>query len=721
MKSKAIHTEVPACQFLDDGVFATKSGEAGIVLRLQPRDSECMEAADMEATARRFEAAMRLIEPGCRIYQYLIKRHLGSVKGDRRRAAYLESKSLYLFEIYLVIMRTGLQVEAIRQIAAALIVQLGSTLPAQVQDKAGVFDLFRKLLNYDPEIASSVNWNDSRPYIDYYSGDSPIEVHRRHLVVGGHIARILFLKDPPLSTHPDVFRSLREIPSECIVVSEWKPVEMQTIRSTIMSKTSHFHKAKIASSMGYALINVVLRLMGSSQADGKERPEDMQKDESATAMENQLGELVADIEKNGTMVGEFSLTVILLGTDEPAVNRSVSEAVKAASEKEAILVQETHNCLPAWLACIPGNHQHQRRAMYLTNHNYADVSMLFAPDTGNVRNEHLNAECLAVLETRQQTPYYGNLHYQDVGHALISGQTGSGKSFLSAHLLNCARSRYNPRILIFDIGGSYKKLTHEVGGSYMEIGLKHDFTINPFSLPETEENRHFLFSFTKVLIESGQHRMDDVEQDLLYRAIPGTKRLCELPEKLPAELRPFLSRWTGTGQYGCIFDNEAETLTCARFQTYDFEGLEKFPQILQPLLFYVLHRANAEIYDNAMRSEFKIFLLDESWKFLENNTVRQYIYESLKTWRKRNAAMWLATQSIGDLDQAKMLETVAENCGSIVLLPNPRMNRDEYRKIFKLNDRELDEVVNMRPKAESLWKTGTQVGKVLVLDLGGAA
>lgn len=716
----ATHSIVPPCWFLNDSVFATKAGEAGILLRLYPKDSECMEDADKNATTRRFEAAMRLVLPGCRVYQYLVKRHLAGISGDRVRAAYLESKTLYLFETYLAIISSSRDAAAIRQIAEAVVVQLGSVIPAEIETRPGVFAWLRKLLNYDPAVAAMVRWDDRRPFLDYYATDSPIEVHPRHLRVGDYFTKVMVLKDPPLSTTPDVLRGIREIPCECIVVSEWKPLDIQDVRAMIISKTSHFHMSRQVSNVFYKFLDVIARLFGAKD-EQKERLEDQQKDESAIAMEKQLGELIADIEKNGTQVGEYALTVVFFDTDQKRVERGISEAFKAASEKEAILMEERDNLAFAWMACIPGNQHHQRRAMYLTNKNYADMSLLFAPDTGNVRNEHLKAECLAVLETRQRTPYYANLHYQDVGHALISGQTGSGKSFLSAHLLNCARSRYSPRILIFDIGGSYKKLTHEVGGSYMEIGLKHDFTINPFSLPETEENRHFLFSFTKVLIESGQHRMDDVEQDLLYRVIPGTKRLCELLEKLPAGLRPFLSRWTGTGQYGRIFDNEAETLTCARFQTYDFEGLEKFPQILQPLLFYVLHRANAEIYDNSTRSEFKIFLLDEAWKFLENSTVKQYIYESLKTWRKRNAAMWLATQSIGDLDQAKMLETVAENCGSIVLLPNPRMNRDEYRKIFKLNDRELDEVVNMRPKAESLWKTGTQVGKVLVLDLGGAA
>jgi hypothetical protein len=38
--------------------------------------------------------------------------------------------------------------------------------------------------------------------------------------------------------------------------------------------------------------------------------------------------------------------------------------------------------------------------------------------------------------------------------------------------------------------------------------------------------------------------------------------------------------------------------------------------------------------------------MDEAWLFFKNETIRNYIVEAEKTWRKHNAAMILATQSI---------------------------------------------------------------------------
>ena len=72
-------------------------------------------------------------------------------------------------------------------------------------------------------------------------------------------------------------------------------------------------------------------------------------------------------------------------------------------------------------------------------------------------------------------------------------------------------------------------------------------------------------------------------------------------------------------------------------------------KFLEPLLFYVLHRASNEIADPKRLATFKTFLLDEAWLFIKNETIRNYVVQAQKTWRKHNAAMILATQSIKEL------------------------------------------------------------------------
>ena len=54
-----------------------------------------------------------------------------------------------------------------------------------------------------------------------------------------------------------------------------------------------------------------------------------------------------------------------------------------------------------------------------------------------------------------------------------------------------------------------------------------------------------------------------------------------------------LHRWVQGGPYAAVFDDAEDTLTFQRVQCFEFQGLEDYPLVLEPLLFYVLHRANA--------------------------------------------------------------------------------------------------------------------------------
>lgn len=706
--ASAAHTAVQPCVFLTDHVFGTKDMECGVLLRLHQQDSECMDEEQRESIRHRFEKALKSIDPGTRIYQYMIKRRIGQVVGgDSKRSRYIADKKPFRIETYACLLLSRVDEEEIVRMANEFIFKLGGRSCATLQDKGMIFRFLRRLLNYNLDVAGAVGLKRDM-YVDYYAADSGIEAVSSNISIGDYHAAALTLKDPPAETFPDLIGPLRDTECEFIIVSEWVGMDQQAARSLITTKAKHFHRTKYVPNI---LGDIVRKLPGGGSGSS-EKTEDMQRDGSAAAAEKELSEGLLVAIESGMMLGQFALTVIVLDRSRENVARAAWKAITAMSAGDGVLILETRNALSAWLAAIPGGHRHQHRSMYLTSRNYADMSFLFEPAHGAPVNAHLNDEYLALMETRQSGIYYANLHFGEVGHTLISGMTGSGKSFLANFLMREAIRKYNCRLVIMDIGGGFRSLVSDTDGAYMEVGLDNDYTINPFCM----NDQQFLFSFCKVLIESGQHRMDEIETDKLFRAIPGCTRLSDLVVRLPESLRPCLARWIGEGQYGNLFDNDTDTLTYSRVQAFDFEAISKFPQIVEPLLFYILHRMSSELNQNI--KELKIFLLDEAWKFLQNETVKQYVYEALKTWRKKNAVIVMATQSLGDLVHTEMLSTVAENCGTLILLPNPRLNRDHYRDVFKLNEVELDHVQTMTEKRESLWKPATGASKVLVLDTG---
>lgn len=427
---------------------------------------------------------------------------------------------------------------------------------------------------------------------------------------------------------------------------------------------------------------------------------------------DELGLGMREMELEGNYFGRYSCSIVLYGASLTSLQSAAAECIKVFAIHGATVHEETYNQLNAWLAVLPGNYHYNLRYVYLSNENYGDLSFLWTIHTGELRNPHLGgAEYLAVLETNHATPYFHNLHCGDNGHTLIFGAPGSGKSFFVNFLLTFLR-KYQPLIFIFDVGGSYEHLTRLFGGSYFRIrGDQPAFAVNPFSLPDSPAHRQFLFAFVKVLIESGGYPLGGRDaQELfdqlgtIYALDPACRRLSTLATILPHHIAEHLQPWVQGGQFGSLFDNQQDTLELARFQCFDFEAMEQYPTLIEPLLFYVLHRASHAIQYAESREVLKTFVIDEAWRFLRHATTRSYILSAVKTWRKHNGAMILATQSSGDLRHSEFMDILIETCQTQFFLSNPGIDRQTYQELFHLNHTEADLIMRLAPKRQLLLK-----------------
>ncbi len=433
------------------------------------------------------------------------------------------------------------------------------------------------------------------------------------------------MKEAMSETRPLALDALLKIPANFCAVSEWTPLAAAAARKEVNKRRRHFNISKTG----------FVSQLGSDPA--KTNPRDVLVDESKQADIEDLGDCLRAL-GDGQQLGEFSLTIVLYGRDPRALEQLVGEFAGVFTNADGSLFVETYNQLNAYFAIVPGGYAFNLRRLYLLNTNYADLSFLFTILPGEKTNAYLRSEYLAVLETDNDTPYFLNLHCGEIGHTLILGQTGSGKTFFSVFLVQNAQ-KYQPQAYIFDIGGSYQSVTAIFGGTYLNVGREsRDFTINPFALAPTPENLQFLFSFFRVLIEGRdqRYRMDFKEEQKLWSAIErmytleaGQRTVSNLASII-GELKDRLHRWTRAGQYGFLFDNAEDTLSFRDFQTFNFQGWGDAPELLEPLLFYVLHRASNEIANPAKLGTFKMFLMDEAWLFFRNETIRSYIVQAEK-------------------------------------------------------------------------------------------
>ena len=583
--------------------------------------------------------------------------------------------------------------------------QLSDLMQVELLGAEGTFRLVRRLVNFRPAKIKEARLHGPR-FLDWQLCDSEMEAHRGYLRLNDDFVRVLTLKEMPGATHPLLLNGLLDIPANFHVVTEWHPVDNAAARKEINKRRRHYHNSKSS-------------FISNLQDHQNSGPRDELVDDSKEAAVAELGDALTALGMEGKSFGEFTLSAVIYDEDRAKVEHATAEFQKLFTTHDGLLYEERYNLLNAFFATVPGNRQFNLRRQWALNSNYADLSFLFTVDSGREWNPHLEREHLAVLETTHATPYYLNLHSGDVAHTLVLGATGSGKSFTLNFLIQSLQ-KYQPLTFIFDLGGSYETLTRGFGGTYLNVGLKNPgFTINPFSLELTHENLNFLYLFTKVLIEAnGRYELTPEDEKALFSAV-------ERMYKLPLDIRTLsnfasiigplgerLHRWTQAGQFGYLFDNAEDTLTFSRFQTFNFDGWSDYPDILEPLLFYVLQRASSEIERPENAATFKAFVIDEAWIFLKNRTIRDWITRAEKTWRKKNAAMILATQSVVELQASEMLHVVNESCPTKIFLANPEMDRSLYAEAFHLNDTELDLIAGLVPPGQMLIRKAQSSKKV---------
>ena len=761
----ALNEQINLYGFIDPHAFLTKSGDVGVILQVHGVDYECLDGNSLDTLTKRLESAFRLFDSNFRVYQYLFKRNHETIPHKKyanpvvnaaieNRIRYFEQKAanLYSLQVYYVILFEGFRHrqallnsiatfpknprKSLNEIHAALssrkqvalldaelskalatlhhkvrsfILQVSDFVRVDLLPKQEAFRVLKRTLNFTP-LKLQLSRLKHDMFLDYYLCESHLECHRGYLRLDDYYVKVLTLKEPSAQSFPLIFKSLLEIQANFHIVTEWKKEDSGKTRKAIQSKRRHFHNTKRS----------LMSHLNVSEAP----PTDVLVDDSKEAQVRELGESIKQLEIEGNYFGHFSLSVVIYDLNPAKVETAYAEFYKVFSTHDAQLYEEKYNLLNAFFATVPGGSAFNLRSMYLLNTNYADYSFLFILHCGEPENRHLRQEYLAVLETEHHTPYFLNLHHRDIAHTMILGRTGSGKSFLLNFLITNMQ-KYDPYTFIFDLGGSFESLTRLFGGTYVRVGLNSPgFKINPFSLPPTKEHLDFLALFMKVLIQgSSPLELTPAEERDLYQQIenvyeiePSLRTLTVLSNTLDRHLADRLAKWTTGGQFDFVFDNAEDTITFSRFQCFDFQGMNQYPDVLEPLLFYILHRANAVICDPKISHIFKAFFIDEAWLFLKNPIIKSYIIEALKTWRKQNAAMVLSTQSLDELRKSEILDIIVESCPTKIFLANPDMDRDLYRRQFNLNDNEIELISTLRPKQQLLIKT-PELAKVANLEV----
>ena len=541
-------------------------------------------------------------------------------------------------------------------------------------------------------------------------GLSDLEAHRRHLTLDGEPLGIYSLVEPPPEAMANILWDLLSLEGVWSWVWEWRGLTMGQARGRIRSAQKHYFSSR------YSMV---------AHAQGTEATDAALLDSAAAAESAKLGEALVELQSDGIPWGELAASLAVHAKTPRQLDEIDQAVVKIFAGRDIRILREGYGQLSAWFARLPGQPvSRQLRRMPVSAGTALCCAPLFAPGRGHPVSKHLEAPALATFETRSRTLYdYDLFNGADVGHSVILGSTGSGKSFLLNFLLVNAL-RYRPRIAILDLGGAYRHLTALLGGSYLRLdGEAGSAALRPFSLPKSKRTLLFLTGWIERLLRLGgyeasgedtteiQARLED-----LYNLAAGKRRMSGLVETLPARMKPAMTRWTQGGQWGRVFDQAAAKggIGSGDWQVIDLSGAAEHPDLVSAALTYCLERLRLEIERDDEIGRLKILVVDEAWKFLAEPATANYLAEAARTWRKRNAALVLATQSVGDVVGGAASAALIESMPNRLYLSNRDLS-DEAAAGLQLSEAEAALIRGLLPKREMYARSAAGAE---VLNLG---
>ena len=132
-----------------------------------------------------------------------------------------------------------------------------------------------------------------------------------------------------------------------------------------------------------------------------------------------------------------------------------------------------------------------------------------------------------MTETRGSTPFRLDLHVGDVGHTLIVGPTGAGKSVLLALLALQFRRFIGAQVIIFDRGRSARAAALAMGGESIELGLEGTLSLQPLARIDEPGEIAFALQWITALLTSEGVRVTPDVKDAVWTALQS---LASAPE-----------------------------------------------------------------------------------------------------------------------------------------------------------------------------------------------
>jgi type IV secretion/conjugal transfer VirB4 family ATPase len=420
---------------------------------------------------------------------------------------------------------------------------------------------------------------------------------------------------------------------------------------------------------------------------------------------------------------------------------SASEVMEHARQVSRELIRigfspriETVNAMEAWLGSLPAHTVPNVRRPLIHTDNLADMLPLTAVWTGSPINPSPyyppNSPALFQAATSGSAPFWMNIAVGDVLHTLIFGPIGSGKSVLLSFMMAQARRYQGMTIWAFDKGRTMMPVTMACGGQHYDIGTSDKLSFCPLGILDTNSDIAAAEEWIAACFEL-QHgeQPNTTERDAIHQAIElmrhstGGRSLTDFWGIVQSDrVKDAIQFYTVQGQAGRLLDAERDGLADGDLITFEVDELMGMgPQTLIPVLLYLFRR-----FERQLRGQPALLLLDEAWIMLGHSVFREKIREWLKTLRKANCGVIMATQSLSDAHRSSILDVLLESMPTKIFLPNSEAATTGTAEhpgpamqylAMGLNEAQIATIAQARPKRH-YYVTSIEGSRLIELQLG---
>ncbi len=391
-------------------------------------------------------------------------------------------------------------------------------------------------------------------------------------------------------------------------------------------------------------------------------------------------------------VGYHTCSIVVWDEDYHQCQANAEAVMSVLRALGCVCVDESANLKAAWLATHPGNVWASPRRALVSSLNLSHMLPTTAVWAGEESNRHIGGPAHMYCVSSEAALFRLNLNVKDVGHTVIFGPTGTGKSTLLGALELAWMKYKDAQVFVFDKGRSARCATLCSGGQFLEVSLQHlQTTFQPLRRIDEPAEAAFALSWLEEVVALQGMKVGVEERLALKRALmtlcassPELRTMTgftiALQHKgLRQALSPFCtSKHDGAGTYAPIWDNASEALSLSDWTTIEMGPLmDQAPSIVAMTLRYLFHRLE-ERFDGRPT----LLVIDEAWTFLSNPIFAPKLKGWLLELRKANVYVVFATQNATDALSSEIAPTILGNTSTQILLPNSKVMTPALRKAY---------------------------------------